>query len=200
MNRHIVFFALVSSLAALFAANLALAASHESATSACADLEFTQKILDVLPEANSACLAVVEQGGELFAEFQAEIVRPMRAGNLRARFKRADGSWTETHSFSPDSDERVNIGGRSYRYSQLDRGQQLNILLPADRFEVAIADDDDHMTPQVAVITVVVVQRPAPAMAALPATAGLLPLLGLLGGLLTALATGMVLIRRKLSS
>lgn len=48
---------------------------------------------------------------------------------------------------------------------------------------------------------VVVLYRPEPepAMAALPATAGLLPLIGLLGGLLTALGGGMVLIRRRLS-
>jgi hypothetical protein len=183
MKMRKAFFPLVSTLAVMFAANLAFAASHESATATCADLEFSQKILDVLPEANSACLAVVEQGGELFAEFQAEIVRS-RGGEVRAKFKRADGSWTETHSFRPDSDERVNIRGRNYRYSQLTRGQQLNIMLPADRFEVAIADDDDHMTPQVMMITVVTVSRPVPIMAALPATAGLLPPLGLLGGLL----------------
>jgi hypothetical protein len=198
MKMSKAFFPLVSALAALFAANLASAAAHESATATCADLEFSQKILDVLPEANSACLAVVEQGGELFAEFQAEIVRS-RGGEVRAKFKRADGSWTETHSFRPDSDERVNIRGRSYRYSQLTRGQQLNIMLPADRFEVAIAEDDDHMTPQVMMITVVTVSRSVPIMAALPATAGLLPLLGLLGGLLTALGAGMAWIRRKLS-
>ena len=199
MKMRTIFFTLVSTLAALFAANLAFAAAHESAIPTCADLEFTQQILDVLPEANAACLAVVEQGGELYAEFQAEIVR-VRGGEVRAKFKRADGSFTETHSFRPPSDQRVNIGGRSYRYSQLTRGQKLNLMLPADRFEVAIADDDDHMTPQVTTIAVVTVFRPAPEMAALPATAGLLPLIGLLGGLLTALGAGMVLIRRKLSS
>ena len=199
MKIRTVFFQLMSSLAVMLAANLAFAAAHESATPTCADLSFNQDILDVLPEANKACLGVVEQNGNLFAEFKARIVRS-RGGEVRARFKRADGSWTETHSFRPDSDARVNIRGRSYRFSQLTRDQELNILMPADRFEVAIADDDDHMTPHIAMITVVAVFRPAPAMAALPATAGLLPLIGLLGGLLTALGAGMVLIRRQLSS
>jgi hypothetical protein len=57
------------------------------------------------------------------------------------------------------------------------------------------------MTPHDEMIMVVVLYRPEPepAMAALPATAGLLPLIGLLGGLLTALGGGMVLIRRRLS-
>lgn len=194
-----VLFPIANSLAALFAANLAFAAAQESAIPTCKDLEFTRQILDVLPEANAACLGVIEQNGRLYAEFQAEIVR-VRGGEVRAKFKRADGSFTETYGFRPERDARVKIAGRSYRYSQLTRGQQLNVYLPADRFEVAIADDDDHMTPYLEMITVVVLYRPEPAMAALPATAGLLPLIGLLGGLLTALGGGMVLIRRKHSN
>ena len=199
MNMRKVLFPVVSSLAALFAANLEFAAAQESAIPTCEDLQFPQQILDVLPEANAACLGVIEQNGRLYAEFQAEIVR-VRGGEVRAKFKRADGSFTETHGFRPERDARVKIAGRSYRYSQLTRGQQLNVYLPADRCEVAIADDDDHMTPYLEMITVVVLYRPEPAMAALPATAGLLPLIGLLGGLLTALVGGMVLIRRKHSN
>ena len=154
MNMRKVFFPVVSSLAALFAANLEFAAAQESAIPTCEDLQFTQQILDVLPEANAACLGVIEQNGRLYAEFQAEIVR-VRGGEVRAKFKRADGSFTETHGFRPERDARVKIAGRSYRYSQLTRGQQLNVYLPADRFEVAIADDDDHMTPYLEMITVV---------------------------------------------
>ena len=199
MNVRKVFFPLVSSLAALFAVNLDIAAAQEAAIPTCEDLQFTQQILDVLPEANAACLGVIEQNGRLYAEFQAEIVR-VRGGEVRVKFKRANGSFTGTHGFRPERDARVKIAGRSYRYSQLTRGQQLNVYLPADRFEVAIADDDDHMTPYLEMITVVVLYRPEPAMAALPATAGLLPLIGLLGGLLTALGGGMVLIRRKHSN
>ena len=202
MNMRKVFFPVVSSLAALFAANIEFAAAQETTIPSCDDLKFIQKILDVVPDANAACLGVIEQNGRLYAEFQAEIVRA-RGGEVRARFKRADGSFSETHAFRPDSDARVSIRGRSYRFNQLSRGQQLNILLPPDRFEVAIASDDDYMTPHIGTITVVVLYRPEPetaTMAALPATAGLLPLIGLLGGLLTALGGGMVLIRRKLSN
>jgi len=199
MKMRKVLFPLVSSLALLIAANLEFAAAQEAATVTCDDLEFTQQILDVLPEANTACLGVIEQNGRLYAEFQAEIVR-VRGGEVRAKFKRANDSFTETHGFRPERDARVKIAGRSYRYSELTRGQQLNVYLPADRFEVAIADDDDHMTPYLEMITVVVLYRPEPAMAALPATAGLLPLIGLLGGLLTALGGGLVFIRRKLSN
>ena len=199
MNMRKVLFPVVSSLAALFAANLEFAAAQESAIPTCEALQFTQQILDVLPEANATCLGVTEQSGRLYAEFRAEIVR-VRAGEVRVKFKRADGSFTETHGFRPERDARVKIAGRNYRYSQLTRGQQLNVYLPADRFEVAIADDDDHMTPYLEMITVVVLYRPEPAMAALPATAGLLPLIGLLGGLLTAMGGGMVLIRRKHSN
>jgi len=199
MNTRKVFLPLVSSLAALLAANLQFAAAQETDVPTCEDLKFVQQILDVLPEANSACLGVSEQNGRLYAEFKAEIVRA-RGGEVRAKFKRADGSLTETYGFRPASDARVKIAGRNYRYSQLSPGQQLNVYLPADRFEVAIADDDDYMTPLVEMITVVVLYRPEPAMAAMPATAGVLPLIGLIGGLLTALGGGMVFIRCKFSN
>jgi len=192
------FFALTGTVAAILATNLAFADSHNAGTTTCADLQFSQQILDVLPEANSACLGVVEQNGELYAEFQAEIVR-YRAGEVRAKFKKADGGFTPIHAFRPDRDDEINIGGRSYKYSQLIGGQRINILLPPDRFQVAIADDDDHTAPQVTAVVVAVAYRPEPEMAALPATAGILPLIGLLGGLLTALGAGMVLIRRKLT-
>jgi hypothetical protein len=202
MNMRKVFIPVMSLLAALFAANVQFAAAQEAAVPTCQDLEFAQQVLDVLPEANSACLGVIEQNGKLYAEFKAEIVR-VSGGEVRAKLIRADGSLTEIHGFRPESDARVSIGGRSYRYNQLSRGQQLNVYMPPDRFEVAIADDDDHKTPYVEMITVVVLYRPEPesaTMAALPATAGLLPLIGLVGGLLTALGGGMVLIRRKLSN
>ena len=198
MNMYKVIFPLVSSLAVFFAGNVEYAAAQESTLPTCGDLEFHQRVLDALPEANSACLSVTEQDGRLYAEFEAEIVRVL-GREVRAKFKRADGSFTETHGFRPASDARVKIAGRSYRYSQLIRGQQLNVYVPSDRFEIAIADDDDHMTAQIEIIEVVVVYLVEPAMDALPATAGPLPLIGLLGGLLTALGAGMVLIRRKLS-
>ena len=181
----------------------AYAGAHESVGAetqsavTCADLEFSQDILDVLPQANSACKSVVEIDGELFAEFKAEIVRN-RGATTRARFQRADGSWTDVYEFTPDKSRMVRIQGRNYRLRDMDRGQQLNIFLPQDRFEVHVADDDDVTTVPVTIVTVAVVA--APPEEELPSTAGPLPLIGLLGGLFVAMGGGLALIRRRIRS
>lgn len=172
------------------------AASHESAGGlTCADLEFKSVITDVLPNANDACLGVVEIDGRPFAEFKAEIVRN-RGATTRARFQRSDGSWTDVYEFTPDKSRTIRIGGRSYRLRDMQRGQQLNIYLPPDRFEVAVAEDDDLATVPLTLVTVTVIRMPA--AAELPTTASLLPLIGTLGGLFVALGSGLALIRRRI--
>ncbi len=171
-----------------------LAASHESAGGlTCADVEFKSMITDALPNANDACLSVVEIDGRPFAEFKAEIVRN-RGATTRARFQRADGSWTDVYEFTPDKSRTIRIGGRSYRLRDMQRGQQLNIYLPPDRFEVAVADDDDLATVPLTLVTVTAVRMPA--AAELPTTAGLVPLIGMLGGLSVALGGSLAAIRR----
>lgn len=199
MNLRNVIFTVVASLVSLSVANVAVAADSETAIPTCEDLEFTQRILDVLPEANAVCLGVTERDDRLYAEFQAEVINVHR-GEVRVRFKRANGSLTDVHGFTPGRDARVKIAGKNYRYSQLARGQQLNVYLPPDRFEVAIAEDDDIATPHLGMITVAVLYRSEPAVAALPTTAGPLPLIGLFGGLLTVFGGSMFLIRRKYSN
>lgn len=180
-----------------FAAALLLVAGFSGQASAsevtCADIEFKSVITDVLPNANDACLSVVEKDGALFAEFRAEIVRN-RGATTRAKFRRADGSWTDVYEFTPDKSRNIRIGGRNYRMRDMQRGQQLNIYLPADRFEIAVAEDDDVATAPLTVMLLIV--RLAPA--ALPTTAGLLPLIGMLGGLFLALGGGLAMLRRRI--
>ena len=175
----------------------ALAGAHEAAPApgvSCADLDFSPEILNVLPQANDACLAVVEVEGQLYAEFKAEIVRN-RGATTRARFQRADGSWTPVYEMTPDKSRMVQIQGRNYRLRDMQRGQQLNIFLPPDRFEVHVADDDDVTTVPVTVVTLAVIEVQEEE---LPTTAGPLPLIGMLGGLFVALGGGLALIRRRI--
>lgn len=180
-----------------FAAALLLIAGFSGQASAsevtCADIEFTSAITDVLPNANEACLGVVERDGAMFAEFRAEIVRN-RGATTRAKFQRADGSWSDVFEFTPDKSRNVRIGGRNYRMRDMQRGQQLNIYLPADRFEIAVAEDDDVATPPTTLVMVTMWRAPA----VLPTTAGLLPLIGMLGGLFLALGGGLAMLRRRI--
>lgn len=182
----------------------AFSGAHDSAGAAptCMDLEFAPDILAVLPEANAACREVVMKGGQPYARFTAEIRKNLmgsrnQMGKITARFKRADGSWTSNYTFSPDPSARIKIGGRSYRWSELGNGQQLDLYLPPDRFAVAVHDDPelDFVETEVVIMTVVVERAPREE---LPTTASIVPLIGALGALFVALGAGIGFVRRRL--
>ncbi len=187
--------------AALFGlAQQGFAGAHEAAAPSCDDLSFSGQFAARFPNAKDYCLAVHEVDGRLFAEFEGEIVRN-RGGKVRARFKGPDGNWGPTTEFEPDMSQRIKIGSRTYQLRDMQRGQQLNFMVPEDRFEVHVAGDDDIDTAPAAVAPVTAMMAPADdGGAMLPSTASPLASIGLLGGLLVALGTGIGFLRRRLES
>jgi hypothetical protein len=150
----------------------------------CADIQFSAEVTSRYPDAPKACVDVVEVDGERYAKMNVELVRT-RANNATFRFVHPDGTYGPTHRAELDPDWRAEINGRTYRISQLQRGQELSIYLPSDRWEA-----DVRTTMEV----FVVYRRYAlyvdddTAMASLPSTASPLMTIGAMGGafLLTA--------------
>jgi hypothetical protein len=177
-----------------------LAAAPAQAQVTCDDIDFTGQISDRFPRANDACLAVVERDGRQFAKFTAEVQR-VRGNTLYAKFKLPDGSKTDTYSFDMPADARVEIGGRNYRYRDLTPKTELNVYLPEGRWEVHVPQSDDFATASaVAVATPMMAsaEDESDMVAMLPKTASPLPLIGMLGGLLTSLGLLLYGIRRRL--
>lgn len=171
-----------------------LAVAQEEADITCADLEFTSEITDVLPEANLACREVVMKDGRPFARFNATIVSN-RGGAVRAKFKKAGGGFTDVYTFHPDQSNRLRLGGQNVRWWDVASGQQLDIFLPPDRFEIAVHDDpvEDFANTDVVITTVVITAAPQE----LPGTASIVPLLGALGAGLLALGAALGVLRRR---
>ena len=101
------------------------------------------------------------------------------------------------------ADARVEIGGRQYRYRDLMPKQELNVYLPEGRWEVHVPHSDDFATASaVAVATPMMAagadESESDMVAMLPKTASPLPLIGMLGGLLTSLGLVVYGIRRRL--
>jgi len=163
----------------------------------CRELTFTGPVAREFPNARDACLGVVTRSdGQRYAHFEARITR-VRGNTVDAEFKLPDGTYGRPISFTPDSSARVQIAGRSYRYNELSRGQELDVYLPPDRWEVAVASEEDFVAAPT--VMLFVVSQPAPTVAAntLPRTASPLPFIGVLGGFLTALGFAVAGIRRR---
>jgi LPXTG-motif cell wall-anchored protein len=165
----------------------------------CGNIVFGSAITDQFPNAKEACLGVVTRDGRQFAYFEARI-RSVRGNTVEAEFKQPDGSWGNPVSFTPDANARARIAGQSYRYRDLTRGQELNVYLPPDRWEIAAQTDATAEFETAPTVTFAALE-PAPAaqVAALPSTGSPLPLLALVGAFLAALGAGVVApLRRKL--
>lgn len=106
----------------------------------CGDIEFSDDITQRFPRATEACIDIVEREGRPYAHFQAEIV-DVQGGTVHAEFVAPDGTRSRTIAFTPPSDARVVIEGRRYRYSELTAGQELDVWLPPDRWEIAVPMD-----------------------------------------------------------
>ena len=172
---------------------LALAWAQPSmAQGNCGNIQFTSAITSQFPQARNACLDVVTRDGQQYAHFQARVVR-VQGNTVEAEFKLPDGTYGRPISVTPNPDSRVKIQGRTYRYRDLSRGQELDVYLPPDRWEIAVHEPEVEFVAATTVTTFAIAQ-PAPT---LPRTASPLPLLGALGGLLTALGFVVMMVRRR---
>ena len=162
----------------------------------CGDITFTGPVASQFPEARNSCLEMVTRNGQQFAHFKGEIVG-VSGGEVRARFKQPNGQYSQTYAFRPDPATRINISGTRYRFSELQRGQELDVYLPPDRWEFNVPETENFAAAAPAeVYRITTITRASPT---LPRTASSVPLVGLLSVALLALGTALTLVRRRLS-
>jgi hypothetical protein len=165
-----------------------MAQDRVESTVSCADLNWAAEVLAANPDIGEACQTVYEKDGRLFAKTTVEVVR-VRGNRMTFRPLHTDGSRGDSRSVQLDSSWRAEIGGRSYRASDLMRGQQLNVYIPEDRFALAIHDADGPDEADLVMIEDEVVE--------MPTTASPLFLIGAAGGAFLALGGLLTGLRRR---
>lgn len=165
-------------------------AMAQDAGPTCADLNWSAEVLATNPDIAMSCQAVYEKEGKLFAKASIEVVR-VRGNRMTFRTMHTDGSKGDSRSVQLDNAWRAEIGGRSYRASDLMRGQKLNVYLPEDRFALVVEDADG---PDVAEVVTI-----EPEVVEMPTTASPLFLIGLAGGAFLALGGMLTGLRRRFS-
>ena len=175
---------------ALSSGSLLAATAVESTTVTCADLNWSAEVLAANPDIGMSCQAVYEKNGSLFAKVSIEVIR-VRGNRMTFRPLHTDGTKGDSRSIQLDSAWRAEIGGRSYRASDLMRGQQLNVYIPEDRFALAVEDADGPDEMDMVAIEEEVVE--------MPTTASPLFLIGLAGGAFLALGGLLGRVRRRLA-
>ena len=173
-----------------FAQNTSSEGMDIGTPTSCADLNWSAEVLAANPDIAMSCQAVYEKDGELYAKATIEVIR-VRGNRMTFRTMHTDGGKGDSRSVTLPATWRAEIGGRSYRASDLMRGQQLNVYIPQDRFALAVEDSDGVDSADVVVIEEEVVE--------MPSTASPLFLIGLAGGAFIALGGLLSGVRRRLS-
>ena len=83
-----------------------------------------------------SCLGVVDRDGALYMHTKM-VVRRVRGNSVTLYIPANDSTVT----VSPDSDARVEIGGRKMRPRDLSRGQELNLYVSVDKFTQPVIDE-----------------------------------------------------------
>ena len=103
----------------------------------CADVAWESKLLDWYPTIGEACQGVIVSGGRKWASFEADLVRNNSDGSVTLDVKDREGRSMDEVVLMPPPGQRVFINGRTYRFSDLTRGQELNVYIPEGIFAVA---------------------------------------------------------------
>jgi hypothetical protein len=175
-------------------------------TQSCAEVNWAKDMLAQYPRIAEGCQEVVTSGGRKWARFEADLVRNNPDGTVTLNFKNRQGRSMENLTLMPVPGQRVSIGDRKYRFTELNAGQTVSVYVPEGMF--AVASEPGAPPEQLAqIVTEPEPERVAQAEAApaaqasrmpqrLPSTAGPLPLVAL-AGLLSALAGLGLRLRRR---
>jgi hypothetical protein len=163
-------------------------------TGSCAEVAWAPDLLSQYPRLAEGCHEVVILEDEKWARFEAGLVQAHNDGSVTLDFKDRFGRSIEELTLMFGPNQRADIDGRSRRFTELERGQVLNVYVPEGIFAVAT---EPGAAPQELAPVVVAPERlstapPDRTLAAqadtaaareLPRTAGPLPILALAGAI-----------------
>jgi len=182
----------VSALTVLCAMG-AISASHAQSVT-CQNAKFDPAVLERYPDLQRNCLDVVKRGSEDYAVVTARLDRVNSNGSVVVRSKRADGSYGERRTLRPPDNMKVLAAGKPADIRDLALGQDLTAYVRVTAPAVMALIPADANTP---LQTTPLEAEPEPTAAALPSTASMVPVLGLVGSALLLLGGILTAIRRR---
>jgi hypothetical protein len=99
----------------------------------CQSVNFGADVIEQFPNAVRACRGVKEKDGTVYARYVAKVVDNSK-GNLTVVFEDKDGKGVSRVVFAPTADQGLNLNGKDTKYSDLKKGDVIDMWLPHSRF------------------------------------------------------------------
>jgi len=162
----------------------------------CADVRWSQSVLQSFPSIGEACQSVEQRNGITYVKLEGT-VEDVKKGGKEIRVDFEDGKELKFH---PTPHTSLYMNGQRTEFADVEDGTKLNFYIPEDRLEAQIQPDPERVA--FVIFPIVLPEEPAPqrqARADLPQTAGFLPTIGAAGLLLIILGFGVRLVRSRTS-
>lgn len=164
----------------------------------CADVQWSQRVLESFPSIGKACQAVEQRNGITYVKLEGK-VEQVKKGGKEIRVDLEDGN---PLTFHPTPHTALYLNGQRTQFADLRDGTTLNFYIPEDRLEAQIQPNPQQVAFVIFPIALPDAKAAPPqqqAMNELPQTGGLLPTIGAAGLLLILLGFAARLVRTRIS-
>jgi len=164
----------------------------------CATAQFSDAVLARFPNIRAVCTEVIEKDGQQYAVVKGDLVRT-GTNAVYMKFKLADGTKSDTRKIETRPEFRVKVDGKPVSVRNLAVGQELTAYVKVSDPVIALEPAEPADT-----LAAYPIQDAGPAVAAntaeMPRTAGPMPTVLSLGGLLLAFAGVLTFLRVRRES
>ena len=108
--------------------------AFESSPKSCAEVRWSQQVLDAFPSIGEACQSIEERNGKTYVKLEGEVEEVANGGKrIRVDFK--DGSEL---AFTPTPQTGLYLDGERTNFADLREGTNLNFYIPEDRLQAEL--------------------------------------------------------------
>lgn len=99
----------------------------------CDMVNFSSDVTAKFPNAQKACIAVVEKDGGVYAKYQADVVSASK-DSVTVDFLDSEGKGVSRVTFAPSDDQTAKIDDKSVPFSSLKKGTKLHFYIEHSRW------------------------------------------------------------------
>ena len=166
-------------------------AVSQAQTVTCQNAQYDPDVLARFPNIAKACSDIVSKDGQDYAVVTARLDRVDASGRVQVRVKQPDGSYSKRISIRPRPDLKVLVDGKPARVQDLADNQEITAYVKVREPQIALAPAVQEQ------YVFLPIEDSQEQLAALPSTAGFLPLIGLLGGVSLLLGGWLTAMRHR---
>jgi|GEM_PF-7014368 len=111
----------------------------------CDTINWKPQILAGFAGIDQACQGIVVRDGKKYAHFEVKYVKTLENGKVIVAMRMNDGTWVERVFFAPKDFHVMSESGRtSFKFTELTRGDILDVYIPEHRIVMAKLGSDSN--------------------------------------------------------